>query len=83
MSGHIFNLMRTICSAHQKRGEEVLEFNLNPHSMKNEKLTYFLFNKKIIPIVSEGWTRVGAYYYKELNTSEGIILISTLAYRKK
>jgi hypothetical protein len=51
--------------------------------MKNEKLTYFLFNKKIIPIVSEGWTRVGAYYYKELNTSEGIILISTLAYRKK
>jgi hypothetical protein len=51
--------------------------------MKNEKLTYFLFNKKIIPIVSEGWNRVGAYYYKELNTSEGIILISTLAYRKK
>lgn len=83
MPSKIYNLMKMICSAHQKRGEEVVEFNLSPSSMKAEKITYFLYNKKVIPVVSEGWNRIGGYYYKEYSTSEGIILSPSLTYRIK
>jgi hypothetical protein len=58
-----------------------MEFNLNPYSMKNEKLTYFNYNKRVIPIVCEGWNRIGNFYYREYTTSEGVIMVSTLIYK--
>ena len=83
MSRQEFMLMKMICSAHKKRGEEVVEFNLNPHSFKKTKLTFFSYDKKIIPIVSEGWEKIGVYYYKEYTTTEGVVYSSTLTYRLK
>ena len=75
--------MKMICSAHQKRGEEVVEFNLNPRSFKKGTLTYFSYKNKVIPIVSEGWSKIGDYYYKEYTTTEGIVLTQTLSYKIK
>jgi hypothetical protein len=49
--------------------------------MKTEKLTYIIYNKKSIPIVSEGWNKIGGYYYRELNTSEGIIFTNSISYK--
>lgn len=73
--------LAVICSAHQKRGEEVTEFNLSPHYFKN--IQTFVYRGKPIPIVSEGWTPIGDYYYKELLTSQGLILTYDLIYKLK
>jgi len=73
--------MAVICSAHHKRGEEVVEFNLSPHYYKN--LKNFKYRGKDIPIVSEGWSTIQDYYYRELRTSEGILLVYDLTYKIK
>jgi hypothetical protein len=73
--------LTVICSSHHKRGEEVLEFNLSPHYFKDIK--QFTYRKKIIPIVSEGWTPIGDYYYKELITSVGILFTYDVIYKIK
>jgi hypothetical protein len=40
-----------------------------------------LYNGREINIVSEGWIKVEKYYYRELQTSEGIILTTTITYK--
>ena len=52
-----------ICSSHHKRGEEVMEFNLSPHYYKEFLKKEMLYNHKPIPVISEGWVRIGDYYH--------------------
>jgi hypothetical protein len=77
----IYKQMNMICSAHRKRGEEVVEFNLSPHYFSHFKKKTLLYNGREINIVSEGWIKVEKYYYRELQTSEGIILTTTITYK--
>ena len=72
-----------ICSAHKKRGEEVMEFNLSPHYFKSLQYRTLSFDGRHINIVCEGWKRVEKYYYLEMYTSDGIQLTNTLTYRIK
>lgn len=81
MSKSIFNLMKMICSSHHKRGEEVMEFNLSPHYYKEFLKKELLYNHKPIPVISEGWVRIGDYYYLEMYTAEGVNLITTITYK--
>jgi hypothetical protein len=73
--------MKMICLAHHKRGEEVSEFNLSPHYFNEFKKHEMLYNKKLIPVVSEGWTRIGEFYYLELSTTVGVNHITSIAYK--
>lgn len=78
-----WKLMKMICLAHQKRGEEVLEFNLNPIYFSKLKNKYIVHNERIIPIVSKGWIEVGNYNYLELITTEGLKYVPDLTYTLK
>lgn len=72
-----------ICSLHHKRGEEVLEFNLSPYHFNQLKFHAYRFGNREIPLVCEGWIKIGKYEYLELNTSHGILLTNNLTYRIK
>ncbi|NBP70490.1 MAG: hypothetical protein EBU52_17365 [Cytophagia bacterium] len=76
-------MMKLICLAHQKRGEEVVEFNLTPHYFNNYNREDVVFNNKSIPVISEGWNRIGDFYYLELITTNGIQFVTSLSYRLK
>jgi hypothetical protein len=73
--------MKMICSSHHKRGEEVMEFNLSPHYYKEFLKKELLYNHKPIPVISEGWVRIGDYYYLEMYTADGVNLITTITYK--
>lgn len=79
----ILKQIRMICSLHHKRGEEVLEFNLNPFYFSKFKYFGYRFNNKEIPLICEGWQKIGEYYYLELNTSHGPLITHSLTYRIK
>lgn len=81
MSKSIINLMKMICSCHRKRGEEVMEFNLSPHYYKDFDKKEFVQNNKAIPIVCDGWNRIGDYYHLELNTAMGFTHVTALTYK--
>jgi hypothetical protein len=49
--------------------------------MKNQP--YFETKEFRVPVVSEGWTRFGKKYKKELQTSEGIITIIDFTFRTR
>lgn len=72
--------MKMICSAHKKRGEEVLEFNLSPHYFKDLNNKTFNDYGRPISIISQGWKTIDDFYYYELITSEGIKFITNLTY---
>lgn len=72
--------MKMICSSHQKRGEQVLEFNLSPHYFKDLTKDIVRCGKQEIPIVSKNWKQIEGYYYCELITSEGIKMVTNLTY---
>jgi hypothetical protein len=61
----------------------VLEFNLNPYLFDKFKYKAYRFQGKEIPLISEGWEKIEKYYYKELNTTDGILLIHNFTYRIK
>lgn len=73
--------MQMICSRHHKRGERVLEFNINPFFMNQVTKNIYRYREYDIFIVSEGWQKVDGYYYKEIHTSEGICYIPDLIYK--
>ena len=72
--------MKMICSSHQKRGEQVLEFNLSPHYFKDLKKNTIRYGGEEILIVSKNWKQIENYYYCELITSEGIKIVTNLTY---
>jgi hypothetical protein len=41
------------------------------------------YDGRHIPIVCEGWNRIEKLYYKELETTEGKLLTTTLTYKLK
>lgn len=79
----ILKLLLKICSAHHKRGEEVVEFNLSPIDYEKYKHIDFTYRGKKITFVSDHWVKIDKHYYREINSSEGYIYISTLTYRLK
>ena len=83
MSGQIFNLMRTICSAHQKRGEEVKEFNLSPHFYDKFTVFQIAWQGKLIPIVCKNWIKIDGYWCYELTTTEGVVYVKDIVYKTK
>jgi len=72
-----------ICSLHHKRGEEVVEFNLNPYLFDKFKYKSYRLKDREISLICEGWSKIGKYYYLELHTSHGILLIHNYTYRLK
>ena len=75
-----FQTMNMLCAAHDKKGERVIEINVNPKLYENFSKKEFTYKNKTIPIVSKGWKEVDGYYYRELSTSEGNIVIREMFY---
>ncbi len=40
-----------------------------------------LYNHKPIPVISEGWVRIGDYYHLEMQTAMGVSHITTITYK--
>jgi len=82
MSKPILNQMSKICSVHYQRGEQILEFNISPDAKKIVGDSYW-YRGTSIPIVSENWIKLGDFYYKKLQTSEGVMYTKNILYRLK
>ena len=77
----ILNLLKMICSRHKLRGEKVMTFNLSPPYYK--VLKGFAYDGEVIPLVCEGWIKIKDYYYLELETTQGFLLVTKLTYTLK
>lgn len=69
------------CAAHKKKGERVVEINVNPLLYSKYRVKSITYDNKLIPIISSGWKETEGYYYKELQTSEGVLIIREMTYR--
>jgi hypothetical protein len=76
-----YRTLMMACAAHRKKGEKVVEINVNPLLYSKYKIKSITYDNEVIPIISSGWKETEGYHYKELQTSEGVLIIREMTYR--